>query len=82
MLRHLEQAFDLNRRIGGNANADGYADMRAIVAEHLDHQVGGAIHHLRSFGEAGGRIDEAAEPDDPRDLVEFAEGRLDLREGR
>ena len=54
--------------------------MAALVAEHFDHQVGGAVHHLRPVGEAGRRIDEAAEPDHAGDLVEIAERRLDLRQ--
>src|SRR3990167_2964279 len=54
--------------------------MAALVAEHVDHQIGGAVHHLRSVGKAGRRIDEAAQPHDPGHLVELAEHRLDLRQ--
>ena len=39
---------------------------RPAIAEHLDHQVGGAVDHLRLVGEVGRRGDEAAEPDDAR----------------
>src|SRR5262245_16381581 len=77
----LEGALDLDRRIGGqHGDADGGARMPALVAEHRDHKIGGAIHNLRAIEKRGVRIDEAAEPDHPRDLVEVAKGRLDLRQ--
>ena len=51
---HLEHAFDLDRRVERQrCDADGGAGMAAFVAEHLDHQVGGAVHDLRAIGKAG-----------------------------
>src|SRR3546814_8805173 len=35
--------------------------MLAGIAEHLDHQVGGAVDHLRMVDEVAGAVDEAAE---------------------
>ena len=53
--------------------------MPALVAEHLDYQVRGAVDHLRLAGEVGRAIDEAAELDAARHSVEVAAaGRLDL----
>jgi hypothetical protein len=52
--------------------------MPALVAEHLDHEIGSAVHDLRSVEERRGRIDEAAKPHDPHHLVEVAERDLDL----
>src|SRR5580700_8326716 len=52
--------------------------MLAVVAEDVDHQIGGAVHHFRAVGETGRRIDEAAEPHHLLDLVEIAERSLDL----
>src|SRR5262249_22307931 len=43
-----------------------------------DHEVGCSIHHLGSIEEVRRGIDESAEPDHPHDLVEIAEGGLDL----
>ena len=54
--------------------------MLALVAERRDHQVGGAVHHLRTVDETRRRIHEAAEPHDAHDLVEVAERGLDLGE--
>ncbi len=47
--------------------------MAAFVAEHLNHQIGCAIHNLGPVGKSGRRINETAEADDPRYLVEIAE---------
>src|ERR1700693_4175523 len=58
--------------------ADGRARGLALVAEHRNHQIGGAVHHFRAVGEARRRIDEAAEPHHLLDLVEIAERGLDL----
>src|SRR5215813_3636822 len=52
--------------------------MPAFVAEHLDHEVGGAVYDLRPIEERRRRIDEAAKPHDPHHLVEVAERDLDL----
>src|SRR5262249_49481851 len=44
---HLEQAFDLDRGIcRQRGHADGGAGVAALVAEHLHHQIGGAVQHL------------------------------------
>ena len=51
---------------------------RPAIAEHLDHQVGGAVDHLGLVGEVGRRGDEAAEPDDARHPIEVAERGLGL----
>src|SRR5581483_8684496 len=78
---YLEQAFDLDggvRRQRGDT--DGGAGVPALVAEHLHHQIGGAIQHLRSVDEVRRRIDEAAEPHHAHHLVEIAERGLDLRQ--
>src|SRR6185312_15288442 len=48
------------------------AGMAPGIAEHLDHQVGGAVDDLRLLGEARHGVDEAAEPDDTQDAVEIA----------
>src|SRR5204863_9359121 len=42
---------------------------------HLDHQIGGAVDHLRHVGEIGGAVDEAAEPQTAAYAVEIAAGR-------
>ncbi len=53
--RYFKQALDLNRGIGRQRrDADRRARMLAFVAEHRDHEVGGAVHHLWAFGEPGG----------------------------
>ncbi len=54
--------------------------MAGLLAEHLDHEVGGAVHHLRAVEEVRRAIDEAAEADDADDAVEIADRRLDLRD--
>src|ERR1700759_2586607 len=57
---HLEQTFDLDRGIRRQrGDTDGGAGMPALVAEHLHHEIGGAVHHLRSVEEIRRRIDEA-----------------------
>src|SRR5258706_13000453 len=78
-LGDLEYALDLDRRVGWQrGDADGGAGMAALVAERCDHQVGGAVQHLRPIEEIRRGIDEAAEPDHPDHLVEGAEGCRDL----
>src|SRR2546421_2613064 len=57
------------------AGPDGGAGMTAGIAEHLDHQIGGAVDHLRHVGEIGGAVDEAAEPQTAAYAVEIAAGR-------
>jgi len=47
----------------------------AGLAEHRDHQVGGAVDDLRLVREVGRAGDEAAQPDDARDAVEIAAAR-------
>src|SRR3569833_1353508 len=54
--------------------------MAALVAEHLDHQVGGAVHDFRAVQKIRRGIDEAAEPDHPHLVVEIADGGLDLNQ--
>src|SRR5262245_6615037 len=54
--------------------------MSALVAEHFDHQVGGAVHDLWSVDERRLRVDEPAKPHNADDLVEIAERGLDLGE--
>src|SRR5206468_4149680 len=49
--------------------------MTAGIAEHLDHQIGGAVDHLRHVGEIGGAVDEPAEPQTAAYAVEIAAGR-------
>src|SRR5438094_6780269 len=49
--------------------------MTAGIAEHLDHQIGGAVDHRRHVGESGGAVDEAAEPQTAAHAVEIAAGR-------
>ena len=52
--------------------------MLAFVAEGGNHQVGGAVHHFRSFEEIRRRIHEAAEPHHAHDFIEIAERGFDL----
>src|SRR5262249_47015489 len=76
-----EQTCALDRGIRRQrGDADGGAGMPALVAEHLHHQIGGAVQHFRSVDEIRRRIDEAAEPHHAYHLVEIAERGLDLRQ--
>src|SRR5205814_7033378 len=59
-------------------DTDRRACVPAFVAENFDHQVGSAIHDLRSINEIRIRVDKAAEPHDPHDLVEVAKRKFDL----
>src|ERR1700680_51014 len=78
---NLEQSFDLDRRPERQrGGAHGGAGVAALVAEHFDHQVGGAVHHLWAVAETRRRIDETAEADHPRHLVELSERALELRQ--
>ena len=54
--------------------------MPALFAEGRDHQVGSAVHHLRTVGISGDRIHEAAKPHDAHHLVEVADRDFDLSE--
>src|SRR6187402_2056438 len=75
----LEHAFDLDRRIRGQrGDADRGAGVAALVTERGDHQVGGAVEHLRPVQEVRRRVDEATEAHHAHDLVEVAKRRLDL----
>src|ERR1700720_798183 len=75
----LERAFYLDCGIGRQRrHADRRARVLALVAEHRDHQIGGAVHHLWPVAEARRRIDKAAEPYHANDLVEIADRNLDL----
>ncbi len=66
------------RRRRQRRDANGGAGVAAFVAEHFDHQIGGAVHDLGPVGEAGRRIDEAAEPHHADHFVEVADLGLDL----
>ena len=55
------------------------AGMPSLVAEHRHHEVGGAVHHLRTIEKRRIGIDEAAQARHLLDLVEIAERGLDLR---
>ena len=50
------------------------------IAEDLDHEIRGAVHHARLSRERGGGSDEAAEADAAHDLVEIADRRTKLGE--
>src|SRR4051794_29914221 len=54
--------------------------MPAGLAEHLLHQLRGAVGDLGLVGKRGRTVDEHAELHDPLDPVERAERGLDLRE--
>ena len=74
-LRHdMEDAVDLD---GGPERqvrkADRRASVAAGIAEHLDHQVAGAIHHLGLLAEAGQAVHVAREPHRSLDTIERAE---------
>src|ERR1700760_1018652 len=75
----FEHALDFDRRIGGKGrHTDGGAGMAALVAEHFDHQVRGAVQHLGPVEKIRRGIDEPAEADHAHDLVEVAERGLEL----
>src|SRR5437879_11023583 len=78
---HFEDSIHLDSGVRGQrGDADGGAGMAALVAEGCDHQVGGAVQHLWPVEEIRCGIDKTAEPHHAHDLVEVAEGGLDLRE--
>src|SRR5229473_8419508 len=69
----LEGGFDLDRDAARQAaHPDRGAGMAAAIAEHRDHQVGGAVDHLRHVGELRGAVDKSAEAQAPRHAVEIA----------
>ena len=77
----LEHSFDFDTGIERQfRDADGGAGMAARIAQSLDHQVGGAVHDGGEGREGRHRIDEAAEADAAHDLVEIADGGLELGE--
>jgi hypothetical protein len=47
-----------------------------LLAEHLDQEVRGAVHHPGRFGEAGGAVDVADEADGALDAAEIADDGL------
>src|ERR1700730_8422532 len=78
---HFEQAFDLDRRIEGQGGySHGAAGMPALVAEHLDHQVGSPFHPLGAVHNGWIRIVKTAEPHLAPHLVQIADRGLDLGE--
>ena len=75
----LEQGFDFNRCIEGKlGDAHRRAGVAPALTEDLDHEIGGAVHHLRQVAERRHRVDEAAEPHAALDVVEVAERGLGL----
>src|SRR5205085_10770523 len=71
----LEGRFDLDRDAARqSARADRGAGVLAGIAKHLDHQIGGAVDHLRHVGELGRAVDKPAEPQTAADAVEIAAG--------
>ena len=79
LLAKLDEGFDLDARIKGEGgNADRRAGVAAFVAEHLDHEIGGAVHHHRQRAEIGGGVDEATQTHAARDAVQVAVGDHDL----
>src|SRR5712691_2283929 len=69
----LENGFDLDRDAGRQAvHPDRGAGMAAAIAEHRDHQVGGAVDHLRHVGELRGAVDKPADPQTAAHAVEIA----------
>ena len=66
---------------GKGADPDRGAGVLPGIAEHRDHQIGGAVDHLRHLGEVGRAVDEAAKAQDPLHPVEVAvAGGLQMRE--
>jgi len=71
---HCEGGLDRNRGVERQGcDADSGAGVTALIAERRDHQVGGAIQHLRPVEKIRRGIDEAAKPDHADYLVEVTE---------
>src|SRR4029077_6554544 len=71
----LKGRFDFDRDAARQrAGPDRGPGMPAGIAEHLDHQIGGAVDDLRHVGEIGCAVDEPAEPQAAADAVEIAAG--------
>src|SRR5712691_12783817 len=69
----LEDGFDLDRDAAGQAaRPDRGAGMAAAIAKHCDHQVGGAVDHLRHVGELRGAVDKPADSQAAAHAVEIA----------
>jgi hypothetical protein len=54
--------------------------MAPLVAQHVDHEIGGAVNDLGIVGEIRSRIDEPVEAQQLHDAVEIAQGGLGLRQ--
>ena len=65
--------FDRDPQRQGRA-ADGGTRMATGFAEDFDHQVGGAVDHLRLVGKFGRAVDEPAKANDSLNPAEAAEG--------
>src|SRR5690606_24290156 len=78
----LEDGVNFHGAVAGQrAGAKCEAGMAAAVAQHVDHQIGGAIDHLWMIGEVRHRVDEAAELHAAPDALEVtAAGCLHLGE--
>ena len=77
----FEHPFDFDAGVERQfGHADGGAGVAARVAQNLDHQVRGAVHDRRKRRESGDGIDEAAEAHAFDDVVEIADGGLQLSE--
>ena len=79
--RDLEQGLDLDRAVQWQfSDADRRSCVAALIAQDLDDKIRRAIHDACEIGKTRRRVDESAEPDAARNLVEIAQGRLGLRE--
>ena len=77
---HRDDRIDLDRGAERqHRHADRAAGVAAGLAEHLLHQLGGAVGDLGLIGEAAGAVHEHAELHDPLDPVE-ADRLVDLGE--
>src|ERR1700722_2860880 len=78
----LEHRFDLDRDAERQrGHSDRGAGMLSRVAENLDHQVRGAVDHLRHVDEPRHAVDKTAEAQHLLDPVEVAAARvLHMRE--
>src|SRR6266849_6747234 len=77
----FENPIDFHRGIARqHGDADRRARMTPPVLEYCNHEVGRAIHDFGTFEKTRIGIDEPAETNDTRHLVEIAECRLELRQ--